>query len=229
MWNKAAKPKTKLPSIFPALSQVILVKSYIFQFTWRLFFHISESYPTFQSDKLSLFLVTRFCFSGGRLFITFCIRRTVFHSTYPKCPSERMLPAFFSTKARTWESAQMMIKKFTENLGCLIPSRQNNFKAYKINTISFCYTVGIIHYQYGFVTEHQQHDRSVPAFLFSFCRRECSGNPKWQVLPHIPAFRHSSSSVVPSRGRISQHLLAASFDSPATAQAAQDAAKDKQH
>lgn len=95
-----------------------------------------------------------------------------------------MLPAFFSTKARTWESAQMMIKKITENLGCLMPSRQNNFKAYKINTISFCCAVGIIHYQYGFVTKHQQRDRSVPAFLFPFCRRERSSNPTWQVLPH---------------------------------------------
>lgn len=63
--------------------------------------NISESYPAFHSDKLSLFLVTHFCFSVGRLFITFCIRRTVFHSTYPKGPSERMLPACFSTKART--------------------------------------------------------------------------------------------------------------------------------
>lgn len=86
-------------------------KSYIFPFTWHLLFHISESYPTFHSDKLSLFLVTHFCFSVGRLFITFCIRRTVFYSTYPKCTSERMLPACFSTRARTWESAQMTIKR----------------------------------------------------------------------------------------------------------------------
>lgn len=192
MRNKAAKQKTKL-LYFLAPSQVLPVKSYIFQFTWHLFFHISESYPTFQSDKLSLFLVTHLCFGVGRLFITFCIRRTVFHSTYPNCQSKRTLPAFFSTKARTWESEQMtMKKKFTENLGCLILTKQNNFRASKINTFSPRCTVGIIHYQYGFVvtelcfgTKHQEHDRNVSALLLSSYKHEHNSNPKWQLLPCI--------------------------------------------
>lgn len=182
MLNKAAKPKTQSPRIFSALSQVIHISVHM---VFAL--HISESYPTFHSDKLSLFLVTHFCFSVGRLFITCCIRRAVFYSTYPKCPSERTVPACFSSKARTWESAQMTIKRITENLGCLIQSRQNNFKAYKISTISFCCTVGITHYQYGFVVvelsfdiEHQQTWQKRFS-VFSFYKRNgaVNSNDRW--------------------------------------------------
>lgn len=188
-----------------------------------------ESYPAFHPDELSLFLVTHFCFNVGRLFITLCIRRAVFYSTYPKCPRERMPPVCFSTKARTWESAQMTIKRNYWEFGLShTTSRQNNFKGHKTNTISFCCTVGIIHYQHGFVVaelcvsaEHQQHDRNVSAFLFCFYKRECNRKPQWQLLPRTLVLNQPGTvgtAWCPRRSRVSQHLLAASFDSPATAQ-----------